>query len=80
MFRIHNPVARHNYAYSSTYLKFESDRGLFSLEGKEAFEAGRGDLVFWRRVVDHEFIDVIEGQLLFLAIDTPTGRCDDVQK
>lgn len=80
VFRVYNPVARHNHSYSSTYLKIESGRGLFRLEGKETFEAKEGDLMFWQRGVDHEVVDIIKGPLVFLAIDTPTRRSDDVQK
>jgi quercetin dioxygenase-like cupin family protein len=67
VFRVQNPVTRYSHAYSSTYLKIESGRGLFRLEGKETFEAGEGDLVFWQRDVDHEVIDIIEGPLIFFS-------------
>lgn len=79
VFRVYNPVPRHNHAYSSTYLKIESGRALFSIDGGEPFEAGAGDFVFWQRGIDHQILQILEHPLTFLAIDTPTRREGDVQ-
>jgi len=79
VFRVYNPVPRHNHAYSSTYLKIESGRALFSIDGGEPFEARAGDFVFWERGIDHEVLQILEHPLTVLAIDTPTRREGDVQ-
>lgn len=80
VFRVYNEVPRHNHAYSSTYLKIESGRALFSIEGVEPFEAGTGDIVFWERGIDHEVTKILEHPLVFISIDAPTRREGDVQK
>ena len=79
VFRVYNPVPRHNHAYSSTYLRIESGRALFSIDGGEPFEAKAGDFVFWERGIDHEVLQILEHPLTFLAIDAPTRREDDIQ-
>ena len=79
VFRVYNPVPRHNHAYSSTYLKIESGRALFSINGDKPFEVGAGDFVFWERGVDHEVIQILEHPLTFLTIDAPTRREGDVR-
>ena len=80
VFRVYNPVPRHNHAYSSTYLYIKSGRGVFRIEGGEEFEAGAGDMVFWERGIDHEVVRIMEHPLTFVAIDTPVRRTDGVQK
>ncbi|MGB1800335.1 MAG: cupin domain-containing protein [Gammaproteobacteria bacterium] len=77
--RVYNPVPRHSHAYSSTYLKIESGRALFSIDGGKPFEAGAGDFVFWERGVEHEVLQILEHPLTFLAIDSPTRREGDIQ-
>lgn len=80
VFRVYNPVQRHNHAFSSTYLKIESGRAIFRLEGETTFEAGAGEVIFWQQGIDHEVVEILKEPLVFLAIDTPTRRVDDVQK
>uniref|UniRef100_UPI00192E63C8 hypothetical protein n=1 Tax=Marinagarivorans algicola TaxID=1513270 RepID=UPI00192E63C8 len=50
------------------------------IKGSEPFEAAAGDMVFWERGIDHQIIRILEHPLVFLSIDAPTRRHNDVQK
>ena len=80
VFRVYNPVPIHNHAFSSTYLSLKSGRAIFSIDGGQPFEAAAGEMVFWGRGVNHQVIKILEHPLVFLAIDAPTRRHNDVQK
>jgi len=80
VFRVYNSVPVHNHAYSSTYLKIESGSAIFSIDGGKPFKASAGELVFWERGVNHQVLEVLSHPLVFLAIDAPTRRENDVQK
>jgi len=80
VFRVYNPVPSHNHAFSSTYLSIKSGRAIFSIDGGRPFEAAAGEMVFWGRGVNHQVIKILEHPLVFLAIDAPTRRQNDVQK
>lgn len=79
VFRVYNPVPKHNHAFSSTYLSIKSGRAIFSIDGGKPFEAAAGEMVFWGRGVNHQVIRILEHPLVFLALDTPTRRHNDVQ-
>ena len=80
VFRVYNPVPTHNHAFSSTYLSIKSGRAIFSIDGGQPFEAAAGEMVFWGRGVNHQVIKILEHPLVFLVIDAPTRRHNDVQK
>lgn len=80
VFRVYNPVPTHNHAFSSTYLSIKSGRAIFSIDGGQPFEAAAGEMVFWSRGVNHQVIKILEHPLVFLAIDAPTRRQNDVHQ
>lgn len=80
VFRVYNPVPKHHHAYSSTYLTIYSGRARFRIDSGKLIEAAAGDMVFWERGIDHEVVEIIEHPLIFIAIDAPVRRDDDVQK
>lgn len=79
VFRVYHRVPRHHHAFSSTYLVIQSGRARFRLEGKETFVAGKGDMVFWERGVDHEVTEILEAPLVFISVDAPTRREGDAR-
>jgi len=80
VFRVYNPVPQHNHAFSSTYLTIASGEAVFRIAGGKPFTAGKGDMVFWERGVDHAVEKITTHPLVFIAIDAPVRREGDVQK
>lgn len=78
VFRVYKAVPRHHHKFADTYLQVLSGKAEVAINGGAPFEAGTGDLLFWRASVDHEVVRIIEEPLVFLAFDSPVRRKGDV--
>ena len=78
VFRVYKPVPRHHHKFADTYLQILSGKAEISIDGGEPAVAGAGEMVFWLSGVDHEVPRILEGPLVFLAIDSPARRTGDV--
>jgi len=78
LFRVYKPVPAHFHQTCDEYLQVISGRGMFVVDGAEPVELGPGQLIFFRRNTIHSIPAIIEGPLVFLAVDTPRRDPADV--
>lgn len=78
LFRIYRPVPAHFHQTCDEYLQVISGRGIFVVEGNDPVELGPGQLIFFRRNTVHSIPTVLEGPLVFFAVDTPRRDPSDV--
>ena len=78
VFRIYTNVPAHFHATCDEYLFVVSGRCLFSMGDVTPFEAGPGQLVFFKKRTVHA-IKLLGGEpLVFLSVDTPRRDPKDV--
>jgi mannose-6-phosphate isomerase-like protein (cupin superfamily) len=79
LFRVYRGTPPHYHEHSDEYLFVLQGRGTFWMEERSRqAEFGPGDLLFFRRRVVHALPDIIEGPVVFYAVDTPRRRPTDI--
>jgi quercetin dioxygenase-like cupin family protein len=79
VFRAYRPTPPHYHAISNEHLYVLSGRGTFWLDAAaNVDEFAPGHLLFFKRGTVHALPDIIEGPVVFLAIDTPRREPSDV--
>lgn len=76
--RTYAPVAAHYHATCDEYLVILSGRAKFFLKDEEPFEAGPGQLIFFKKGIVHGTPEILEEPFVVLAIDTPRRDPSDV--
>ncbi len=79
VFRVYKSTPAHYHSGSNEYLYVISGRGMFWIDSV-ATQArfGPGHLLFFARGVIHAMPEILEGPVVFLAIDTPRRDPRDV--
>ena len=79
VFRVYRPTPPHYHAYSDEHLYVLSGRGTFWMENAaNSAEFASGDLLVFKRNTVHAMPDLLEGPVVFLAIDTPRRDPRDI--
>ena len=79
VFRVYRETPAHYHEGSDEYLYVLSGRGTFWMgDSSNGAEFGPGDLLFFKRRVVHALPRLIEGPVVFLAIDTPKRDPKDI--
>src|ERR1700677_1688696 len=79
VFRVYRETPPHYHAGSDEYLYVLSGSGTFWMgDASNGAEFGPGDLLFFKRRVVHALPKLIEGPVVFLAIDTPRRDPKDI--
>ena len=79
VFRVYRPTPPHYHAHSDEYLYVLSGRGTFWMENSvNSGEFAPGDLLVFKRGTIHALPDLLEGPVVFLAIDTPRRDPRDI--
>ena len=79
VFRVYRETPAHYHEGSDEYLYVLSGRGTFWMgDSSNGAEFGPGDLLFFKRRVVHALPRMIEGPVVFLAIDTPRRDPKDI--
>jgi len=79
VFRVYRETPAHYHNGSDEYLYVLSGRGTFWMgDSSNGAEFGPGDLLFFKRRVVHALPTMIEGPVVFLAIDTPRRDPKDI--
>jgi mannose-6-phosphate isomerase-like protein (cupin superfamily) len=79
VFRVYRETPAHYHNGSDEYLCVLSGRGTFWMgDSSNGAEFGPGDLLFFKRRVVHALPRMIEGPVVFLAIDTPRRDPKDI--
>jgi mannose-6-phosphate isomerase-like protein (cupin superfamily) len=79
VFRVYRATPPHYHAISDEHLYVLSGRGTFWMgAAANAGEFAAGHLLFFKRGIVHALPDIIEGPVVFLAIDTPRREPSDV--
>lgn len=79
VFRVYRSTPPHYHVNSDEYLYVVSGRGTFWMEDASnvaEFEAGQ--LLFFKRGTVHALPDILEGPVVFLAVDTPRRDPRDI--
>jgi mannose-6-phosphate isomerase-like protein (cupin superfamily) len=79
VFRVYRPTPPHHHTQCDEYLYILSGRGTFWMgDPSTKAEFRPGQLLFFQRGVVHALPDMIEGPIIFLAIDTPRRDPTDI--
>ena len=78
VFRIYHPVPAHYHATCDEYLVVLSGRATFFLGEAPPFEAGPGQLIFFKQGTIHGTPEILEEPFVVLAVDTPRRDPSDV--
>ncbi len=79
IFRVYKPVPPHYHETCHEHLYVLSGRGSFWIGDEVAkAEIGAGQLVVFERNTVHAIPDILEGPLVFLAIDAPRRAPTDI--
>ena len=79
VFRVYRETPAHYHNGSDEYLYVLSGRGTFWMgDSSNGAEFGPGDLLFFKRRVVHALPRMIEGPVVFLAVDTPRRDPKDI--
>ena len=78
VFRVYTPFGAHYHATCDEYLTVLSGRAKFILGDEPPFEAGPGQLIFFKRGTVHAAPEILEEPFVVLAIDTPRRDPADV--
>jgi mannose-6-phosphate isomerase-like protein (cupin superfamily) len=78
VFRIYRPVPAHYHATCDEYLLVLSGRATFFLGEAAPFEAGPGQLIFFKQGTVHGTPEILEAPFVVLAVDTPWRDPADV--
>jgi mannose-6-phosphate isomerase-like protein (cupin superfamily) len=79
VFRVYQSTPPHYHRGSDEHLYVVSGRGTFWMEDPEHIEEfAPGHLLFFRRGIVHAMPTILEGPVVFLAIDTPPREPTDI--
>ena len=78
VFRVYRPVAAHFHSTCDEYLVVLSGRATFFLGEAPPFEAGPGQLIFFKQGTIHGTPEILEEPFVVLAVDTPRRNPSDV--
>ena len=79
VFRVYKPTPPHYHAGSDEHLYVLSGRGTFWMgDPSNSGEFGPGDFLCFKRNVVHAQPTILEGPVVFLAIDTPRRNPMDI--
>ncbi|HTF62963.1 MAG TPA: cupin domain-containing protein [Edaphobacter sp.] len=79
VFRVYRPTPAHYHANCDEYLYVLSGRGTFWMDSPATIKEFRpGQLLFFKRGTVHSLPDILEGPLVFLAVDTPRRDPKDI--
>jgi mannose-6-phosphate isomerase-like protein (cupin superfamily) len=78
VFRVYSPVPAHYHLTCDEYLLVLSGRAKFFFDGKEPFELGSGQLIFFKQAIIHGVLDILEEPFVVLAVDTPRRDPSDI--
>jgi mannose-6-phosphate isomerase-like protein (cupin superfamily) len=78
VFRVYTPVGAHYHATCDEYLVVLSGRATFFLGEQPPFEAGPGQLIFFKQGTVHGTPEILEEPFVVLAVDTPRRDPADV--
>ena len=79
VFRVYRETPPHYHVGSDEYLYVLSGRGTFWMgDAANGAEFGPGDLLFFKRRIVHALPAILEGPVVFLAIDTPRRDPKDI--
>lgn len=79
VFRVYRETPPHYHAHCDEHLYVLSGRGTFWIESPaNAGEFVPGDFLFFTRGTVHAFPDILQGPVVFLAIDTPRRDPKDI--
>jgi mannose-6-phosphate isomerase-like protein (cupin superfamily) len=78
VFRVYRPVGAHYHATCDEYLLVISGRAKFFLGEATPFEAGPGQLIFFKQGTIHGTPEILESPFIVLAVDTPRRDPADV--
>ena len=77
LFRVYTTVPAHYHSTCDEYLMVVKGRASFFIGAQPPFEAGPGQLIFFRKGTVHG-IAILQEPLVFLAIDTPRRDPRDI--
>ena len=78
VFRVYRPVAAHYHATCDEYLVVLTGRAKFFLGDAPPFEAGPGQLIFFKQGTVHGTPEILDEPFVVLAVDTPRRDPSDV--
>jgi mannose-6-phosphate isomerase-like protein (cupin superfamily) len=79
VFRVYRDTPPHYHAGSDEYLYVLSGRGTFWMsDPSNGAEFAVGDLLFFKRRIVHALPQILEGPVVFLALDTPRRDPKDI--
>ena len=79
VFRVYRDTPPHYHAGSDEYLYVLSGRGTFWMsDPSNGAEFAPGDLLFFKRRIVHALPQILEGPVVFLALDTPRRDPKDI--
>jgi mannose-6-phosphate isomerase-like protein (cupin superfamily) len=78
VFRVYTPVGAHYHATCDEYLVVLSGRATFFLGEQPPFEAGPGQLIFFKQGTVHGTPEILEEPFVVFAVDTPRRDPADV--
>jgi mannose-6-phosphate isomerase-like protein (cupin superfamily) len=79
VFRVYRETPPHYHVGSDEYLYVLSGRGTFWMgDPSNGADFSAGDLLFFKRRVVHALPAILEGPVIFLAIDTPRRDPKDI--
>jgi mannose-6-phosphate isomerase-like protein (cupin superfamily) len=78
VFRVYRPVGAHYHSTCDEYLVVLSGRAKFFLGEAPPFEAGPGQLIFFKQGTIHGTPEILEEPFVVLAVDTPRRDPTDV--
>jgi mannose-6-phosphate isomerase-like protein (cupin superfamily) len=79
VFRVYRGTPPHYHEGSDEYLYIVAGRGTFWMgDAANASEFAPGDLLFFKRHTVHALPDILEGPVVFLAIDAPRRDPKDI--
>lgn len=78
VFRVYRPTPQHYHATCDEYLFIVAGRARFVVEGREPFELGPGQLLFFKRGTVHGTPVILEEPFVVFSVDTPRRDPRDV--
>src|SRR5271168_679101 len=78
VFRVYRPTPAHYHATCDEYLFVISGRATFFLGDAPHFEAGPGQLIFFKQKTIHGTPKILEEPFVVLAVDTPRRDPKDI--
>ena len=79
VFRVYRPTPPHYHVNSDEYLYVVSGRGTFWMEdASNVAEFEPGQLLFFKRGTIHAQPEILEGPVVFMAVDTPRRDPKDI--